>query len=93
MYKPSFINQSYTDTAVPFTGLSMREIYARFCSTGDYNGITRPGSFVEDPENAANSELDADDKYIIEHSYPAANVDEFEASQGVPETPSQESSE
>lgn len=63
-YIPKFIHKEYEDRTIPYTGLSMREIFRRFVlSDGtDLQGKIRSGMVIEDAENAPNSQDDMFDK-------------------------------
>lgn len=79
MFTPKFISIPGPSVTVPYTGLSMREIYSRFCATGEYLGYTRPGVIVEDMENASNSEADPDEKWLQAQIVPDVEAETSEA--------------
>lgn len=80
MFTPKFISIPGPSVTVPYAGLSMREIYSRFCATGEYLGYTRPGIIVEDMENASNSEADPDEKWLQAQIVPDVEAETPEAS-------------
>lgn len=85
-YVPKFITPKGASMTVPYTGLSMREIYSRFVNTGVDVSLHRQGYYREDPENAISSEADPDDKFVA-HNFvveqeqePVVNEEVAEAS-------------
>lgn len=92
MWKPRFITPIDDDVAVPYVGLSMREIFNRFVVTGQPipNSQIHEGNYNEYPENAISSESDPDEK-VTAAVYEPETVVESDSSSVPESTPKSES--